>query len=206
MKRIYLDNNATTALDPRVLEAMLPHFSSVPANPSSVHYFGQEARKHLSLARKSIADFFNISALNLIFTSGGTESLNMLLRGVTGHVITSDIEHSSVYNTIKQLGCETTYLKTGLSGAIVPAELQAAIKPHTRLIVLSAANSETGVKNDIEQIAQIAQSAQIPFFVDAVACLGKDLFTIPKGVSAMAFWAISFMVQKALGCFTFAVI
>ena len=188
MKHIYLDNNATTALDPRVLEAM--HADSGPYNPSSVHYFGQIARKLLGQARASLAAYFHVKPHELIFTSGATESLNMLLRGIpqSGHIITSNIEHSAIFNTLQKLpGFEVSYLHAGLRGAVQPAAIAAALKPHTRLIILTAANSETGVKIDLEAIAALAQRHKVPFVVDAVALLGKELFQIPAGVSAMVF-------------------
>src|SRR5512147_3174309 len=108
IQRIYLDNNATTDLDPRVRKVIEEELASPPSNPSSIHFFGQEARKRLSKARQTIADFFQVKPSELIFTSGGTEALNMLLRGFfaenyNGHIITSNIEHSSVYQTVKVL-------------------------------------------------------------------------------------------------------
>jgi cysteine desulfurase len=207
MKRIYLDNNATTALDPRVLEAMLLDLRGGPANPSSVHFFGQKARAHLTEARGQIADFLQVKPHELVFTSGGTESLNMVLRGLfdkqaQGHIITTDIEHQCVYNTIKVLesrGCSVSYLKTGLYGAAKPEEVQAALRPDTRLIALTAVNGETGVKTDLNAIAKIAEGAGIPFVVDGVALLGKELFTIPAGVSAMGFSGHKLHAPKGIG-------
>ena len=208
MKRIYLDNNATTALDHRVLNAMLEDLSSTPSNPSSVHFFGQEARKKLQNARTAIAYFFDVKPNEIIFSSGGTESLNMLIRGAfanrfEGHILSSDIEHSCVYNTLKILenhGCAITFLKTGKWGAVKIEEVEQAIRKDTRLIVLGAVNGETGVKNDIVSIAAIAKKHHIPFVVDGVALLGKERFTIPDGVSAMAFSAHKLHGPKGTGC------
>lgn len=205
MKRIYLDNNATTGLDPRVLHEMLPFLSSTPANPSSSHFFGQEARSHLSKAHQSIAQFFHVKPSEIIFTSGGTESLNLLLRGFyalnpRAHVITSDVEHSAVYKTLDALtSWEVTSLPAGLWGAVRPEEIASAIRPETKLIVLGAANSETGVKHDIEAIAHLAKQNNIPFIVDAVALLGKELFLVPDGVSAMAFSGHKLHAPKGTG-------
>lgn len=207
MKRIYLDNNATTALDPRVLGVMQEELASAPANPSSVHYFGQQARQRLSKARQTIANFLQVKPSQLIFTSGGTEALNMLLRGFfsgscAGHLITSQIEHSSIYNTVKILekrGLQVTYLATGLKGYVTVEELAAAVRPDTRLIVLGAVNSETGVKNPINKIAELAKQLNIPLIVDAVALLGKELFTIPEGVSAMTFSGHKLHGPKGVG-------
>ncbi len=158
-QRIYLDNNATTGLDPRVLEAMLPELSTTPNNPSSVHYFGQQAKADLSQARETIATFLGVKSQEIIFTSGGTESMNLLLRGffpsdVNGHAITSNVEHSCVYQTLKHLeerGLEVDFLPAGLFGAIMPDQVKAAIRPNTRFIVLTAASNETGVKTRSER-------------------------------------------------------
>src|SRR5579872_2245929 len=114
MERIYLDNSATTALDPRVFKAMLADLSGPPANPSSVHWYGQRARALLTHARSTVASFFQAKPDEIVFTSGGTEGINYLLRGLMpqGHVITTKIEHSSVYKTIQTLeyqGLESTY-------------------------------------------------------------------------------------------------
>lgn len=207
MRRIYLDNNSTTALDPAVRKVMEEELASPPSNPSSVHFFGREARKRLVKARESIAKYFQVKPSQLIFTSGGTEALNMLLRGFfaenfTGHLITSDIEHSSVYKTIKILekaGVRVTYLSTGSKGYVDPNELLKAIVQETRLVALSAVNSETGIKNPLKEISEICAARSLPFLVDGVALLGKEPFTIPNGVSAMAFSAHKFHGPKGVG-------
>ena len=207
MKRIYLDNNATTALDSRVLAVMQEELASHPSNPSSVHHFGQEARKRLSKARQTIASYLQVKPAQLIFTSGGTEALNMLLRGFfaencSGHLITSNIEHSAIYNTVKTLekrGVQVTFLSPGLKGFVAPEEVEAALRPTTRLIVLGAVNSETGVKNPIDEIAQLAKKAGIPLLIDGVALLGKEHFSIPEGVSAMAFSGHKLHGPKGIG-------
>jgi cysteine desulfurase len=207
MKRIYLDNNATTAIDARVLEAMLLELSSLPSNPSAYHYFGQQARQRLHQARETIAAFLKVQPREIIFTSGGTESMNMLICGILdtqprGHIITTSIEHSCVYNTLcrfEKRGWDLTFLPVGLLGAVHPEEVEAALRPDTRLIALSAVNSETGVKCDIDAIARIAQRAQVPFIVDAVAQLGKELFTIPQGVCGMGFSAHKLHGPKGAG-------
>ncbi len=206
-QRIFLDNNATTKLDPRVLTAMQEELASPPSNPSSVHYFGQEARKRLTHARQTIATCLKVKPSELIFTSGGTESLGSLLRGffantLRGHLITSDIEHSSVYNTVKLLekqGIDVTYLQAELKGYVTAECVERALLPTTRLIVLSAVNSETGIKNPIEEIAQVATRYKIPLLVDGVALMGKELFSIPDGVTAMAFSAHKFHGPKGVG-------
>lgn len=199
MKRIYLDNNATTGLDPKVLEAMLLDLNPIPANPSSYHHFGKQAKNLMMKARDSIAHFFHVSPKELIFTSGGTESLNLLIRGLhLGHTISSNIEHASVFHTLETLG-NCTFLQTGLKGAVTPEQVKEAIKGDTRLIVLSAVNNETGVKTDIQSIAEIAHQAKIPLIVDAIALLGKEPFVIHPGITAMAFSAHKIHGPKGIG-------
>jgi cysteine desulfurase len=206
-KRIYLDNNATTGVDPRVLEEMLPELSLTPGNPSSIHYFGQEARKRLQNSRESIAAFFHVKPHEVIFTSGGTEAMNLMLRGffadeISIHVITSDVEHSCVYKTLTALqkrGLDVSFLPAGLTGAVSPEQIQNAIRSDTRLIVLSAANSETGIKIDIDAIGKIALQTGIPFIVDGVAWLGKELFTLHPGISGICFSGHKFHAPKGIG-------
>ncbi|MBS0620405.1 MAG: cysteine desulfurase [Verrucomicrobia bacterium] len=182
---IYLDNNATTGIDPRVLEAMLPELSQTPSNPSSAHFFGREAKNRLQAARATIARYLKVSPNEIIFTSGGTESMNLLLHGIDGHILSSNVEHSCVYSALQRKN--TTFLPAGLHGAVTPAQIQEAIRPETTLIALSAVNTETGVKTDLHAIAAIASQAKIPFFVDAVGLLGKEEFEIPQGVTGMGF-------------------
>lgn len=207
-KKIYLDNNATTPADPRVIDAVIENLRSIPGNPSSTHTFGQEARNCLVKARKRIADFLGVRPLEIIFTSGGTEGANMIMKGLFadssgGHLVTSDLEHACVFSSAQYLeskGVRTTFLSPGLKGAPTPQEVEAAIRSDTRLISLMAVNNETGIKTDIEAIAAIAEEAKIPFFVDAVALLGKEAFTIPKGVSAMCFSGHKLHAPKGIGC------
>lgn len=206
--RIYLDNNATTLLDPQVLQAMLTELQGPPANPSSLHYFGQRAKILLTKARKTVAAFFDAKAEEVIFTSGGTEGLNFLLKGLfsqqkpQGHLITTTIEHSCVYQTILQLqgaGLDVTFLPTGERGAPLPVMIEEAIRPTTRALVLSAANGETGAKIDITEIASIAQKKGIPFILDAVAMVGKEPIPSHPGISALALSAHKFHGPKGVG-------
>ena len=188
MKRIYLDNNATTTIDPLVAEAMAEELSQGPRNPSSTHFFGQEAKKTLFSARRTIARFLNVKPHEILFTSGGTESMNLLIRGIRpqGHVITTDLDHPCVYENMKALS-SVTFLSPGLVGAPSPSQVAAAIRPNTSLIVLSAANHETGTKLNLDEVAAIAEKTNIPLIIDGVALLGKERFTIPPGVTAMGF-------------------
>jgi cysteine desulfurase len=206
-QRIYLDNNAGTLIDPCIISTLIHHLQTTPGNPSSVHTFGQEARAVLSKSRCSIAEFLKVKPSEITFTSCGTEALNTVLRGIlaeqpSGHIITSSIEHSAVYATVKYLesrGCTATYLESGLWGAVKSEAVQEAIRPDTRLIVLMAVNNETGVKTDIESIAKIAKEAKVPFLVDGVAWLGKEQVIIPDGISAMCFSGYKFHAPKGVG-------
>lgn len=192
--RIYLDNNATTLVDPRVSAAMIHFLNQNVGNPSSVHSFGRSARALLQKNRLAIAEYFQVKPHEIIFTSGGTEGLNMTIRGLLtgekGHIISSDVEHPSVYSTLKglqDLGWEVTFLPAGLWGSVKTEDVLNSLRSNTKLICLMAVNNETGVKTDIEAIASIAKDAKIPFICDAVALLGKENFRIPLGVSAMCF-------------------
>ncbi len=205
--RIYLDNNATTGVDPRVAQAVTLELSAIPSNPSSTHYFGQEARKRLLHARETIAQTLNIKPHEVIFTSGGTESMNLLIHGMLGnkqnsHVITSNVEHSSVYNTLAQYakqGTDVSFLPTGLWGAVRADAIAKAIRQNTRAIILSAVNSETGVKHDLEAIGALSLENKIPFIVDGVALIGKETFLIPEGISAIGFSGHKFHAPKGVG-------
>jgi cysteine desulfurase len=206
MNRIYLDNNATTGMDPRVVKAMVDDLSSIPANPSSIHSFGREAKQRLHQARSTIADSLNIKPNEIIFTSGGTESLNMLLYGLAlkrgDHLITTDVEHSAIFNSIKRIetqGVSVSYLPVGPWGAATPHSVEAAITPNTRLIVLTAANNETGVKTEIAQIALLAKRYAIPFIVDGVALLGKEPLELVEGISGMGFSGHKIHGPKGVG-------
>lgn len=206
-KRIYLDNNATTQIDPRVLDVVVDDLVNHIGNPSSTHSFGQDARNRLMKARDAIASFLKVKSQEIIFTSGATEALNMLIRGafhakLEGHIITSNVEHAAVYSTVQSLqanGCQATFLSPSAYGAVTPEAVYAALRPNTGLITLMAVNNETGVKTDIESIAAIAKKANVPFVVDAVALLGKELFTIPPGVSAMCFSGHKLHAPKGVG-------
>ncbi len=204
MDRIYLDNNATTALDPRVFKAMLQDFSGPPANPSSVHWFGQKARAQLNLARKSVANYFQAKPEEMIFTSGGTESLNILLRSLPlkKHVISTSIEHSAVYETLQMLvaqGLNVTYLSPGPLGAPTREQIEEAIRPDTCAMIFSSSNSETGVKIDLEAVASLAKLKQIPLWIDAVATIGKERFPLFEGITAVALSGHKFHAPKGIG-------
>lgn len=203
-EKIYLDNNATTPLDPDVLDVMISELAGVPHNPSSIHSFGQEGKKILTEARKIVADFLSVKPSEILFTSSGTEGLNLLIRGAYkgGHVIGSAIDHAAVYHTLEDLktdGAEVTYLPVDEWGAPKLEDLKEALRPDTKLIVLSAVNGETGVKLDLSGFAKLAKQRGIPLILDGVALLGKEPFTIPDGVSGMAFSAHKFHGPQGVG-------
>jgi cysteine desulfurase len=195
MEKIYLDNNSTTGVDPRVVEAMLEELSAAPSNPSSVHFFGRQAKMRLNQARQTIASFLKVKSEEIVFTSSGTEAMNLILSGFCygktgGHAISSNVEHSSVHQTLLHLKAQeldVSFLPAGLHGAVSPSQIKEAIRSDTRFISLIAVNNETGVKHDLDAIGQIALEAGIPLFIDGVAWLGKELFTLHPGIAAAGF-------------------
>jgi cysteine desulfurase len=178
-----------------------------PSNPSSVHYYGQRAKSRLIKGRTDIAMHLNVRADEIIFTAGGTESMNMMILGFSakhplGHIITSNIEHSCTEAPLKHLakrGWDITFLQAEESGAISLEELTCAIRPSTKAIIIGAANSETGVKNNIEEIAKLARKHGLAFFIDAVGIFGKDPFSIPQGATGVAFSGHKFHAPKGTG-------
>lgn len=206
-QRIYLDNNSGTAVDLKVADSIYKELCSGLGNPSSLHSFGQETRSKITKARHSIASYLNVKPQEVIFTSGATEGINMAIRGELqkhrgGHIITSNVEHAAVFETLKSFenqGFQVTYLPAGLYGAVTPEAVLQALQKDTKLIVLMAVNNETGVKTDISGIAHIALNHSIPFIVDAVALCGKEEFTIPQGVTSMCFSGHKFHAPKGVG-------
>lgn len=183
---------------------MLQDLKGPPGNPSSVHSFGRAARNRLSEARHKVAAFFQAKPEEIIFTSGGTESINLFLRSLPlkSHVITTTIEHSAIYRTLQALeakGLSVTYIPVGLWGAPLPEQIAAAIQADTSAIVLTAANGETGVKIDLEEISSIASSRSIPLFIDAVSYIGKEPLFSLKGVTGLAISGHKFHAPKGIG-------
>ena len=179
MRRIYLDNNATTPLLLEVFDAMCPYFGEQFGNASSIHHHGQQTRSAVESARESVATLIGSHAAEIVFTSGGTEADNLALSGLVNagdHVITSAIEHSAVLQTCKHLedtGVEVTVLPVDGRSRIDPDHVRRALRPDTRLISVMMANNETGVLQPVEEIGKIAAEAGILFHTDAVQAAGK---------------------------------
>src|SRR3954469_25493595 len=162
MRRVYLDNNATTPVLPAVVEAMQAYFSEHFGNASSIHHHGQETRAAVERARESVASLLGSRSAEIVFTSGGTEGDNLGIFGMAvagDHVITSTVEHHAVLNACKRLeamGCEVTYIPVDGRGLVDPADVKRALRPATKLITIMMANNETGVLQPVEEIGAIA--------------------------------------------------
>jgi len=202
-RQVYLDHNASTPVHPEVVEAMLPYFSERFGNPSSVHGFGREAREGLETAREQVAHFLRVGKEEIVFTSGGTESDNMAVKGVAmargrGHIITSRIEHHAVLRAVETLetqGFAATYLDVDGHGMVDPDALRRAIRPDTILISLMHANSEIGTIQPARQLGAIARERGIPFHMDAVQTFGK----VPIDLDAFNIDMLSFSGHKIYG-------
>src|ERR1043166_3804535 len=179
---IYLDNNATTQLDPAVIEEMLPFSTKYYGNPSSGYGFAATARKAINLARERLAALLECEPAEIVFTSGGTESNNAAISSALQlerrgkHVITSAVEHSAVLRPCQDLGkvgCEVMFLRVDHHGNLDLAELEAAIRPETALVSIMWANNETGVLFPIEKIAGMCREKGVLVHTDAVQATGK---------------------------------
>ena len=205
-RRVYVDNNATTPTDPRVVEAMLPYFYQMPGNAASRnHPFGWEAEEGVDYAREQIAAPINVDPKEIIFTSGATESDNLAIKGVFemyaskgNHIITATTEHKAVLDTCKILekeGAEVTYLQVNAEGLIDLAELETAMKPSTILVSIMWANNETGVIQPIKELGELCARKGVLFFSDAVQAVGK----IPVDPKAMGVHLMAFTSHKMYG-------
>ncbi len=208
---IYLDNNATTPCDPRVVEAMLPYFYENPGNAASrSHPFGWVAEEAVDYAREQVAQLIHVDPKEVIFTSGATEGDNLAIKGVYemykrkgNHIITVRTEHKAVLDTcdhLEKMGAEITYLDVQNDGRINLADLEAAIKPTTILVSVMWANNETGVIQPMTEIGEICNRKGVLFFSDATQAVGK-IPVDPKatGVHLMAFTAHKMYGPKGVG-------
>lgn len=203
---IYLDNNATTPLDPSVLEAMLPYFTEIFGNAASRnHVYGWEAEQAVENAREQIAQGIGATAKEIVFTSGATESNNLALKGVAEcyadkgkHLITSVTEHKCILDTcryLEQKGYEVTYLAVSQEGLIQLAEIEAAIRPDTILVSIMAANNEIGVLQPISEIGKMCTAHDVLFHTDAAQAFGK----VPLSVDEMNIHLLSLSGHKFYG-------
>ncbi len=212
MRRIYLDNNATTPLAPEVFEAMKPYLIDEGfGNASSIHWYGQRAKAALEEARESVARLINAQASEIVFTSGGTESDNTALFGVVAaaaadshgadrpaHLITTTIEHHAVLYAAQALearGVRVTYVPVGSSGVVDPGDIERAITPETALISVMHSNNELGSIQPVEEISRIAREHGIVFHTDAVQSAGK----IPIDVKKLGVHLLSLSAHKLYG-------
>ena len=201
---IYLDNNATTPLDARVREAMLPLLGENFGNPSSAHAAGRAAWAALGQAREQVASLLGAPDESVFFTSGGTESINTAIRGALAaqpgkrHLVTSAVEHSATKNFCDQLvreGCEVTWLPVDAGGRIDLDAYRTSLRPDTALVTMVWANNETGVIFPIADMARLADERQIVFHTDAVQAAGK----VPVDVSAVPVHLLSISAHKFHG-------
>ena len=208
---IYLDHNATTACDPRVVEAMLPYFTRMFGNAASRHHsFGWQAEGAVDLAREQVARLIGAETNEIIFTSGATEADNLAIKGVYemyavkgNHIITCTIEHKAVLDTCKHLekqGAEITYLPVMSNGLIDLVELEAAIRPTTVLIAIMYANNEIGTIMPIPEISKIARKHGVLLFTDATQAVGKIPVDVNKdGIDLLAMAAHKMYGPKGVG-------
>ena len=210
MKLVYLDNAASTKISSGVLEKMMESYSENYGNPSSTHKLGQKARAAIETARSMIAGYIGVESKEIIFTSGGAEGNNLVIRGALNaysskgkHIITSKIEHSTVLKTCQQLeneGYEVTYIDVDENGVIDLEQLENSIRKDTVIVSIMYANNETGVKQPIEEIGQILENTDIIFHTDAVQAMCKEkIFPKDLKIGAMTVTAHKFYGPKGTG-------
>jgi len=207
---IYLDYNATTPIDPEVVEAMKPYLDIYFGNPSSSHQLGAQTKMAVEKARKQVAEMIGADSSEIIFTSGGTESNNYAVKGAAfanrhkgNHIITSSVEHPAIFEVCKYLenqGFEVTYLPVDEFGMISIADLKSAITPKTILISIMHANNEVGTIQPISEIGKIAKEKGILFHTDAAQSIGKVKVNVKEiGVDMLSIAGHKLYAPKGIG-------
>ncbi len=208
---VYLDYNATTPCDPRVVDAMMPFFTETFGNAASRHhYYGWQAEAAVEKAREQVAQLINAEPREIVFTSGATEAANLAIKGVFesyrakgAHIITTNVEHKAVLDTCKYLerkGAEVTYLPVDKNGLISAEQVQQAVRPSTILISVMFANNETGVIMPVKEIGAIAKQHSVLFFSDATQAVGKVPVDVQaSGIDLLAMSAHKFYGPKGMG-------
>jgi cysteine desulfurase len=206
-KFIYLDNNATTPMDPRVLEAMMPYLTDMYGNASSSHRMGKQIGEAVRKARTQVGDLIDVNAEDIYFTSGATEAINIVLQGIPArdvlpkHIITVETEHLAVLDTcrfLETLGVEITYLPVLENGEVDVEIYKSSFRENTVLVCIMLANNETGIVQDIKRLANIAKQSGALFMTDATQAIGKLPFTA-EGIDIVAMSAHKFYGPKSIG-------
>lgn len=208
--KIYVDNNSTTPVDPRVKKAIIPYLTNKFGNPSNLHSFGREAKEAVNKARENVAKTINVSPEEIIFTSCGSEGNNLAIKGVAEanrdkgkHIITSKIEHKCVLESCKYLekkGFEVTYLPVDENGRVSPKTVENALRDDTILVSIMLANNEIGTIQAIEKIGKILEEKDVYFHTDAVQAIGKIPVDVEKlGVDLLTMSGHKIYATKGIG-------